>query len=205
LVVGSRSVLDLDTGGGEVFSRLAPFPERAVAIEDYQPNVAIARRRLAPLGVEVLEASASEQPLPLKDASFDLAVNRHGALDLTEVARLLRPGGQFLTQQVGGDDLGDLIARFGATPKLPGHTLANVGRDARVSGLSVLCEEDWRGLAHFGDVGAIVYFLRACPWLVDGFSVDRHLGALESLQAELARTGRLSFLTTRFLLHAEKT
>jgi hypothetical protein len=45
----------------------------------------------------------------------------------------------------------------------------------------------WRGELRFADVGAIVYYLKAVPWLVDGFSVATHQGVLFALQAQQLR------------------
>jgi hypothetical protein len=39
--------------------------------------------------------------------------------------------------------------------------------------LEVERREDWRGETSFADVGALVYCLRAVPWTVPDFSVDR--------------------------------
>ncbi len=39
---------------------------------------------------------------------FDLILNRHESYHPGEIARVLAPGGTFLTQQVGGDELGEL-------------------------------------------------------------------------------------------------
>src|SRR5258708_25575480 len=49
----SKSVLDMGTGGGEVFSSFAPFQGHAAAIEGYHQNYLIAKNRLEPLGVQV--------------------------------------------------------------------------------------------------------------------------------------------------------
>jgi hypothetical protein len=54
----ARVSLDIDTGGGEFIERLAPVPGFLVATEGYAPNVPVAARRLAPLGVAVVQASA---------------------------------------------------------------------------------------------------------------------------------------------------
>ena len=53
----SKAVLDMDTGGGEIFSYFAPLPPVAYATEAYAPNIPIARERLGPLGVEVVALS----------------------------------------------------------------------------------------------------------------------------------------------------
>jgi hypothetical protein len=55
---GVTALLDLGTGGGEVFSQLAPFPLRTFAAEEYAPNAPVAARRLHPLGVQVVRCEA---------------------------------------------------------------------------------------------------------------------------------------------------
>src|SRR5690348_6076364 len=47
-------LLDLGTGGGEWLASRPSRPARTVATEAWPPNVEVARRRLEPLGVEVV-------------------------------------------------------------------------------------------------------------------------------------------------------
>jgi ubiquinone/menaquinone biosynthesis C-methylase UbiE len=70
LVQTSTAVLDMATGGGEVFSQLAPFPKHTVAVEGWPPNVEVARKRLTPLGVQVVDSGALTG-LPFADETFD--------------------------------------------------------------------------------------------------------------------------------------
>jgi SAM-dependent methyltransferase len=103
----SGVVLDMETGGGEMFSRFAPFPTKAYATEGYAPNVQLARQRLESLGVQVIQIDEEEggpQYLPFEDQFFDLVLNRHGYYWPPELYRILRPGGVFLTQQVGDNN-----------------------------------------------------------------------------------------------------
>jgi len=202
LVKKSAAVLDVATGGGEVFSSFAPFPGRAVAVEGYRPNVAVARKRLAPLGVQVLEGG--EGPLPFAGNTFDLVLNRHGAFAAAEIYRVLREKGTFLTQQVDGGNLIELLDHFEVKPKWPDHGFGNVRQRMQEVGFHVERGEEWKGKARFLDVGAVVYFLKAIPWCVDGFSVDSHLEYLRRLQEKLEREGRLEFTYARFLVWARK-
>ncbi len=98
---GISSMLDLDTGGGELFSSFAPFPPFTWATESFPPNIPIARNRLEPLGVRVI-SEYTDASIPLPDASLDLVIDRHGSYSEHELMRLLKPGGIFLTEQVGG-------------------------------------------------------------------------------------------------------
>src|SRR4051794_22703951 len=63
VVQHAGSLLDMDTGGGERWAGMQPLPSHTVATEGYPPNVPVARARLEPLGVQVVEAK-SDGPLP---------------------------------------------------------------------------------------------------------------------------------------------
>jgi len=56
----------------------------------------------------------------------------------------------------------------------------------------------------FTDVGAIVYYLKAVPWSVPGFSVETHLKYLLKLQEQLENQKSLSFVARKYLIEAYK-
>lgn len=199
----SSDILDIATGGGEVLAGLAPFPGRATAVEGYAPNLPIARRRLEPLGVRVFEGN-TRSGMPFPDAAFDLVLNRHGGFRAHEMHRILKPGGVFLTQQVGGDNLADLTEAFGATLPYPDNTLGRFRDEFVALGCDIRRAEEWRGAVTFADVGAVIYFLKAIPWVVQGFAVEQRLDELEALQARLDDGQPLQFTYTRFLIEAVK-
>lgn len=200
-VAQARDVLDIATGGGEVFSSFAPFPGRATAVEGYAPNLPVARARLAPLGVQVHHANTASG-MPFADAAFDLILNRHGGFRPAEMHRVLKPGGVFLTQQVGGDNLDDLTAAFGARLAYPGNTLARTAEAFAALGCDVELAQAWRGPVTFSDVGALAYFLTAIPWVIEGFDVETHADALVALHRQIEAGGPLRFTYSRFLLRA---
>jgi hypothetical protein len=70
-------LLDIDTGGGEVLASLQPLPATTVATEGWEPNLPVARDRLAPFGVDVRRHDGTD-PLPARDGEFDLVLNRDG-------------------------------------------------------------------------------------------------------------------------------
>lgn len=198
-VAGAFDILDVATGGGEVFSRLAPFPGRATAVEGYEPNLPIARARLEPLGVRVLRGN-TRSGMPFEDRTFDLVLNRHGGFRAAEMHRILQPGGVFLSQQVGGDNLADLAAAFDAPLAYPDNTLDRVCAAFRVLGCEIRRREAWRGAMTFADVGALAWFLKAIPWVVADFSVERHAEVLLRLHRDLQAGRPLRFTGSRFLV-----
>ncbi len=111
LMQHAESMLDMGTGGGEFLSMLQPFPSTIYATEGYAPNVPIARKKLEPLGVTVIEVT-DDTALPFQDGQFDLIMNQHESYTASEVNRILSPNGIFLTQQVGGLDCSELNEQF---------------------------------------------------------------------------------------------
>jgi SAM-dependent methyltransferase len=202
----ATAVLDLETGGGERFLELREcWPPKVVVTESYPPNFQLASARLAPLGVQVFDVeSTNEGPQPFADGEFDLIVNRHAAFNPAEVARMLAPGGTFLTQQVHGLTLHDLLAVFDAKPQWPNATPEHYLPRLTAAGLTIVTANDWSGVLAFTDVGAVVYYLKAVPWLVPGFMVETHLAALLRLQAQLDRGEGLRFAAKQYFIEAWK-
>lgn len=200
------SVVDLGTGGGERFLDLQEFwPEVVVATEEYAPNRKLATERLVPKGAKVVDVGLTDRdPVPFSDSEFDLVLNRHSAFNPDEVARILAPGGTFLTQQVHELWACDLLAVFDVKPQSPGSTLERYVAQLRTTGLTILSAEDWSGRLAFADVGAVVYYLKAVPWLVSGFSVESHVEHLLRLQHRLDSGNELAFTARKFLIEAQK-
>jgi SAM-dependent methyltransferase len=193
------SLLDLDTGGGELLAELAPLPPHTVAVEGWAPNVAVARDRLAPFGVSVITE------LPGGEGEFDVVLSRHGRLPVADIARLLKPGGTLLSQQVGSDDLTELNAALGAPPPYPQQWTADVAVAAlEAAGLVVTDVREEHPPLAFRDVGAIVYQLRAVPWQVRDFTPQRYDRGLRRLDAMIRTDGAYTVAAHRFLVQASR-
>ena len=202
----SSSVLDLDTGGGERFLNLREaWPPKVVATEHYPPNVKLATERLSPFGVNVIDIELSDFGLmPFQEAEFDLILNRHGTFNPDEVARVLTLGGTFLTQQVHGLWAVDLLASFDAEPQWPDATPEKYVPRLKAAGMEIVNLQDWSGNLTFTDVGAVVYYVKAVPWLVPGFSVESHVKYLFNLQEQLQNKKSLTFSARKYLIEAQK-
>jgi SAM-dependent methyltransferase len=205
-VAGAQAVLDIQTGGAEVLaSAIRRPPPRLAATESWPPNVAIARRRLAPLGGTVSEVADTDR-LPFDDAAFDLVLSRHPTVTgWPEIARVLRPGGRYLSQQVGAGSNRELYEYLMGPQRAAADRSAPRAADrARAQGLLVarLAEQALR--VEFFDIGAVVYFLRKVLWTVPDFSVERYRDRLLALHAEITATGRFTSHAQRFLIDARR-
>ena len=198
----SDSVLDIGTGGGELFSSLGPFPKDTFATESYKPNVEVARKRLMNLGIGVFYTP--RQKLPFENESFGLVLNRHAAFDAEEVFRVLKPSGIFLTQQVGGENLTDLCKALRTKTKFGHWTLAKIKSQLTDAGFKIETARSWKGKTEYKDVGAIVYLIKAAPWSVPGFGIRKNIKDLERLQKRLDSGKKLEFTYSKYLIKARK-
>lgn len=203
------AVLDVQTGGGEVFAevlgRVERLPGRTAATEPWRPNVEIARRNLARFGGSVSEVG-DDEPLPYEDASFDLVASRHPVLTVwEEVARVLRPGSTYFSQQVGAGSNRELYEfLMGPQPLGQARDPQRVARKAEDAGLTVVDLRQESLTAVFNDVGAVVHFLRKVLWTVPGFTVEKYRDRLLALHEKIKREGPFQAHAQRFLIEARK-
>jgi SAM-dependent methyltransferase len=210
----ATTLLDMGTGGGEVLSRLAPRPRRTVATEGWPPNVPVAKRRLRPLGIALVQdegapdndrqEGSDRARLPFRDGAFSLVANRHESFRASEVSRVLAHGGTFVAQQVDCHSYDDLHRLLNLEiPDQPDSWLPLAVRQVEEAGLMVektaLGEERHR----FRDVAAVVYYLRVVGWAVPQFSLETHREELRAAW-NTADLWPLTVRLRRFLLIAAK-
>ncbi|MFC9805219.1 class I SAM-dependent methyltransferase [Streptomyces griseoaurantiacus] len=203
----AEAALDIQTGGGEVLHSAPALPLLTVATEGWPPNVARATALLGPRGVAVV-ASPEDAPLPFADGAFDLVTSRHPVrTHWAEIARVLRPGGTYYSQQVGQESVFELAEYF--LGPLPAE--AYRARDpeearaaARVAGLDVVDLRAERLRMEFHDVAAVVHFLRKVIWIVPGFTTADHLPRLRALHERISARGPFAAHSSRFLIEARK-
>jgi len=92
-------VLDIGTGGGERFRDLACLFGHGLGI-DVDPQM-IRHAEQASAAPNVKFMVCSDRLEAVTSTAFDVIVCRHAPFDLRVVASHLRPGGYFITQQVG--------------------------------------------------------------------------------------------------------
>lgn len=198
-------LLDIDTGGGEWLLELGHPYSLTAATEAYPPNVALCGERLLPLGIDFREAR-DRLRLPFEDESFDLVTNRHGAYDPAELWRVLRDGGIFVTEQVGGLNDRELVKLIcpNAEPQFPELNLENETRRLGQNGFEILSRNECFRPIEFYDIGALVWFARVIEWEFIGFSVEDNFEELCEAQRLIDRFGKIQGNNHRFLIVAKK-
>lgn len=211
----AESLLDLGTGGGEFLSSLQPLPRTTCVTEGYPPNVKIAKRRLQPLRVEVVQTCCEDNggtipqwgALPFRAETFDFVMDRHESYIASEVYRVLKPQGVFITQQVGDRNNAELHDFLQGETYGKAHSSWNLKKavaEIEAVGLHIRDQRAESARSRFFDIGAIVYYLNAIPWEIPSFSSTRYLEKLRELDEMIRSRGFFEVTTTRFLVIAVK-
>ncbi len=199
-------LLDMGTGGGEFLLTLEHPLEKTSVTEAWPPNIELCAKRLVPRGIRLYPVE-DDNRLPIENNSFDIVINRHEAYVLSEVSRILKPGGLFITQQVGGDNCESLVRRVitsNAPPLYEGFSLATERPKFYEHGFEILSTNENYTELKFFDVGAVVFFAGVIEWSFPGFSVESCFDNLCALQHELENTGFISTSEHRFVLVARR-
>lgn len=192
--------LDVDTGGGEVLASVE-VPRGSAALEPYPPNLPLARERLLPYGIEV--RARSDHRLPYEDNAFDLVLNRHGDLEPSEIARVLRPDGRLLSQQVAAGNDPEFNNALGAPLPVGGlRGTAEAAALLQSAGLEVVHVREAWPTTRYLDVGAVVLHLRTVTWQVPGFDPDRHRPQLHAIDRIIRTRGAFVVTSHRVLMEA---
>lgn len=199
------NILDYDTGGGEFLLSLKHPFHRTSATEGYQPNVEFCKERLLPLGID-FKACNNPANIPFENESFDMIINRHGDFNAKEIYRLLKKGGIFITEQVGGDNDRDLVEMVLPNTEKPfPHLNLREQRKAFVdAGFHIERDEEAYRPIKFYDVGAFVWFAHIIEWEFPNFSVDRCFESLLKMHKMIEDNGKVEGTIHRYLIVAKK-
>ena len=202
----NMKLLDMETGGGEFLLSLNHPKHNTSAIEGYQPNVELCKKVLLPLGIDFKEADGDEK-LPFENEYFDIITNRHGAYNVTELKRVLKKDGIFITQQVGAENDRELVEML--LPKykdLPyaEHYLNIKQQEISEQGFEILESGETFQPIKFFDTGALVWFAKIIEWEFPNFSVESHLDNLYKVHEIIESNGAVEGRIHRFYIVGKK-
>jgi SAM-dependent methyltransferase len=172
-VDAASRVLDIGTGGGEVFREFADAFAAGLGIDRNEGRIDVARRNVRQdnLRFAVMDGTS----LAVHDQSIDVVLARCADYDPSEVYRVLRPGGYFLTLQMADHDTQNLFDAFGwgsygtfwramfESRDMPYRTSLDAASEFHDLGCAEIRYEDFDVPQHFRDVASLVLFLKASP------------------------------------------
>jgi hypothetical protein len=135
-----------------------------------------------------------------------MVINRHEEFSAVEVGRVLKPGGYFITQQIGGENSRALSEALipGFVPPFLHHTLKKNAALIASQGFEIIMQDECFPLTRFFDMGAVVYYAKIIEWEFPGFSVTSCFDRLCDLQKRLKQRGFMENREHRFVIASRK-
>ncbi len=199
-------LLDMGTGGGEFLLGLAHPYHLTSVTEAYLPNYELCQQKLGTLGINV-QLVEDDHHLSFEDNSFDIIINRHEAYDFQEIHRLLKPGGIFITQQVGrwnNYEFSKMLLQDFTREPIGTNDFSRELEEAEQLGFEIRHKAECFPYLRFFDVGALVYFAKIIEWEFPEFSVKRCMDQLVECHALVEKNGYVESTEHRYLIVAEK-
>ena len=110
----SDTLLDVGTGGGENVLNIAPSAKFLIGIDNSNGMIETAHSNLKISGVQNVEFfQMDSEALTFPHAHFDIASSCHAPYKSSELAKVMKKGAFFLTQQVSENDKLNLKEAFG--------------------------------------------------------------------------------------------
>jgi SAM-dependent methyltransferase len=150
----SAAVLDVGTGAGERLRDLAPSFGHGLGIDADPEMVRLARENSGPGNLSFQVCSERLESVP---GTFDVILDRHAPFDLGAIAARLRPGGYFITQQVGERNMACVKAAVGQAPGPPPIRRQPI----TASGLRLLAVMEYDVEYAVRDIESLVFWLNA--------------------------------------------
>jgi len=186
-------VLDIGTGGGEVFREYTDAFALGLGIDRNADRVRVAQTHTleSNLRFAVMDGAL----LAVRDACLDVVLARCADYNPAEVHRVLRPGGLFITLQMADQDTQNVFDAFGwgsygtywrsrfASSDLPYRTALDAAADFQDLGCAEIRYDEYDVPQYFRDVASLVLFLKASP-LPERFDPEAHYEAFASLVRE---------------------
>jgi len=165
-------VLDIGTGGGEIFFSLAPYLGAGVGIGHNPTMIDTAQRNQSALSIDnisLVEMDGSD--LGFDADEFDVVLLRHAHVYASEVVRVLRPDGYFISQTVGQRTSLNLLDAFGWTPASFGpdwwQPVGELADQFRLHDCHIIAQAEYDVPYWFHDIESFMFWLMSVPWPED--------------------------------------
>lgn len=201
-----HKLLDIGTGGGEFLLTLNHPYHNTIVTEGYLPNFEICLKKLAPLGIKVYNYAGDKKLEEIADNEFDIVINRHESYNESELYRILKPNGIFITQQVGAFNNNDLATFFDENHlnQFPEMTLTKSLVRLENNHFNIIYSDEYYPTLKFYDLGAIAYFAKIITWEFLNFNVRDNIDKFLILQDKLKNNGYITSTEHRFIIVAKK-
>lgn len=202
------SLLDIGTGGGENLLKIASFVKQAVGIDLSIGMIGSAIENLERSGqknVHFQHMSSEELQFPAD--SFHIVTSRHAPFGSLEVARVLKKGGMFLTQQVSEGDKQNIKNAFGRGQSFTdadGTLKEKYRQELKNAGFSKVQTYDYNVLEYYERPEDLLFLLKHTPIIPHFGEDDKDLKIWKAFVENNQTVKGICTNSKRFLIKAVK-
>jgi len=203
----SDAVLDIGTGGGEKFLTFADSFARGVGI-DPDPDMIQAARENGATQSNVTFVEMGAEVLGFPDATFDVVLTRHAPFVVPEVVRVLKPGGSFVCQQVGAENMVNIVEAFGTGSNVRyDDEYRSSNEEFMENGCRFVATGDYDVRYWVKDIPSLIFWLKALAGgngVFAGFSIERDWQTIRRIITTYSTTSGVLTNEHRTLLIVQK-
>ncbi|WP_040949820.1 class I SAM-dependent methyltransferase [Gorillibacterium massiliense] len=199
-------LLDIGTGGGEKILSIADSALLLVGIDQSSGMIETAKRNAARpdiRNVRFFQMEAEELEFP--EAFFDVVSCRHSGFQASEIARVLKKGGSFLTQQVSENDKRNLKEAFGrgqAWGEADGAMMGRYVAELKEAGFAEIQTFEFDDTEYYETAEDLIFLLKHTP-IIPGFgSSERDFHILRQFVTEHQTEKGVRTNAARFVITA---
>lgn len=166
-------VLDIGTGGGEKFIELSKFFTKGVGIDPYEEMINTAKKNsLKNREKKVSFKLMGAEDMQFPQNSFNVILNRHAVVVPKEIAKVLKPGGYFITQQVEKGNMQNLKKIFNYK-KTWRNDILTLSEAFKRNGCRIVAAGKYDVKYWVKDIESLIFWLKAVD-LPEGFNIEDH-------------------------------
>lgn len=172
-------VLDIGTGGGEIFIEFSSFFKKGVGIDSALDMIQKAKENIpAYLEDKISFLVMSAEKLKFPNDTFDIVLNRHAPLHPKEIIKVLKPSGFFITEQVGPKNTENICNIFGCgvggeyeiDPEQNIDKIIDVFKN---NGCKIIDYKEYNVKYWFSDIESLIFWLKGIP-IPEDFHIEKH-------------------------------
>ncbi|WP_186577202.1 class I SAM-dependent methyltransferase [Aquibacillus kalidii] len=201
-------LLDIGTGGGENILRIAPSLFFLIGIDLSSGMLETAQSNLNDShaqNVKFFQMSSDDLTFP--SGFFDIISNCHAPFCSTEVAKVLKSGGWFLTQQVSEADKLNIKKAFGrgqAYDDTDGTLKEQYIRELKEAGFSEIQSFEYDAIEYFDRPEDLMFLLTHTPIIPNFGEEEKDFEILNDFIEKNRKEKGIQTNSQRFLIIAQK-
>ena len=200
----NNTLLDLGTGGGEYLIELSKNTKKSCGIDNIKAMVDRAKQNAKEKGVHNVEFKLADvSKVPYAGGCFDIVTCRHAPFSIKEVKRVLKPGGLFITQQLGNRNKLNLLKYFDSA-FYSGKTTQGTLKILKSEGFEILMIDEYIAKEYFQDMEDLIFLLENTPNVPD-FNRDKYQRQLQMISDKLTTPKGIAIDNHEFIIICRKT